>query len=77
MTREQIEKGADLLDAIERTQAEITMLHEITPHGSVFVFLGQYGNVYADEDLLKRLIAVCIAHNENKLSQLEEELKNL
>ena len=77
MTKEQIEKGADLLDAIERVKAEITMLHEITPRGSVFVFLGQYGNVHADEDLLKRLIAVCIANNENKLSKLEEELKNL
>lgn len=77
MTREQIEEGQKALRVIKETEAELTMLREMNISSGVYVSFGQYGNVHADEDLLKRLIAVCIAHNENKLSQLEEELKKL
>ena len=77
MTREQIEEGQKTLRIIEETEVELTMLREMNISSGVYVSFGQYGNVHADEELLKRIIAVCIAHNENKLSKLEEELKKI
>ena len=77
MTKEQIEEGQKVLRIIKEKEAELAMLREMNISGGVYVSFGRYGIVHADEELLKRLIAVCIAHNENKLSRLEEELKKI
>lgn len=77
MTREQFKSANKLYYDIMQAEGDLKLLRDIGLCGSTPVTFGKYGNVYADEDLLKRLIAVCIAHNENKLSRLEEELKKI
>ena len=77
MTREQFESANQLYYDIRQAEGDLKLLREIGLCGSTPVTFGKYGSIRADEDLLKRLIAVCIAHNENKLSRLEDELKKI
>ena len=77
MTREQFESANQLYYDIRQAEGDLKLLREIGLCGSTYICIGKYGNIHADEDLLKRIIAVCIAHNENKLSKLEEELKKI
>ena len=77
MTREQFESANQLYYDIRQAEGDLKLLRGIKLCGSTLVTFGKYGPIRADEDLLKRLIAVYIAHNENKLSKLEEELKKI
>jgi hypothetical protein len=77
MTREQLERADDVYYDIRQTENSLELLRGIDLCGPTSVAFGKYVSIRADEDLLKRLIAVCIAHNENKLSRLEEELKKI
>ncbi len=77
MTREQFERADEVYYDIRQAENSLELLRGIELCGSTHIAFGKYGGIMADEELLKRLIAVCIAHNENKLSRLEEELKKI
>jgi hypothetical protein len=77
MTREQFERADEVYYDIRQAENSLEFLRGIDLCGPTTVTFGKYGSIRAGEDLLKRLIAVCIAHNENKLSRLEEELKKI
>ena len=77
MTKEQIEEVQKVLRIIKETEEDLAVLRSIKQWNATSIGLGSFGKIHADEELLKRLIAVCIAHNENKLSRLEEELKKI
>ena len=77
MTREQVIKGGQIAYDIKQVEEDLAVLRSIKQWDITSINMGSYGRVHADEELLKRLIAVCIAHHENKLSRLEEELKKI